>query len=165
MDKRQRLIVAILGGLLVVALIVLATLALTKAPDVIISDFEAPPFDEGAVLGIPEEATARGNYHEANVEGCYSFSICGTPAYENGRLYTYFASHGDNEVWLLIKLYGTDGTELGKSGLIRPGECIPSVALSATPTGAEVRVKIFSYEPETYFSRGSASATLALLQN
>ena len=165
MDKRQRLIVAIFGGLLVAALIMLTALLLTKEPDVIISDFEAPPFDEGAVLGIPEEAIADGNYHEGTVEGCYSFSICGAPVYENGHLYPYFASHGDNEVWLLIKVYGADGTEIGKSGLIRPGECIPSVALSTTPTGTEVRVKIFSYEPETYFSRGSASATLALLQN
>lgn len=165
MDKRQRLTVAIFGGLLAAALILLAVLMLAQAPDVIISDFEAPPFDEGAVLGIPEEATAHGNYHEATVEGCYSFSICGAPAYENGRLYPYFASHGDNEVWLLIKVYGADGTEIGKSGLIRPGECIPSVALSSAPTGTEVRVKIFSYEPDTYFSRGSASVTLALPQN
>ncbi len=165
MDKRQRLIVAIFGGLLVVALIVLAVVALTRTPDVIISDFEAPPFDEGAILGVPEEATARGDYQEGTVEGCFSFSICGAPAYENGRLYPYFASHGDNEVWILIKVYGADGTEIGKSGLIRPGECIPSVALSSAPTGTEIRVKMFSYEPDTYLSRGSASATLAFLQN
>ena len=165
MDKRQRLIVAIFGGLLVVALVVLTVLALTRTPDVVISDFKAPPFDENAVLGVPDEVSAKGNYHEGTVDGCFSFSICGAPIYENGRLYPYFASRGDNEVWLLIKVYGADGSEIGKSGLIRPGECIPSVALSSPPTGSEIRVKIFSYEPDTYFSRGSASATLALIQN
>ena len=165
MDKRQRLIVAILGGLLVAALIVLAVVALTRTPDVIISDFEAPPFDEGAILGVPEDVIARRDYQEGTVKGCFSFSICGAPVYENGHLYPYFASHRDNEVLLLIKVYDADGTELGKSGLIRPGECIPSVALSSAPTGTEIRVKMFSYEVDTYFSRGSASATLALLQN
>ncbi len=165
MDKRQHLIVAIFAGLLAAALIALAVVALTRKPDVIISEFEAPPFDEGAVFGIPEEVTARGDYHEGTVKGCFSFSICGAPVYENGRLYPYFASHGDNEVWLLIKVYGADGTEIGKSGLIRPGECIPSVELSSPPKGNEIRVKIFSYEPDTYLSRGSASATLALLRN
>ena len=165
MDKRQRLIVAIFGGILVVALIMLTALLLTKEPDVIISDFEAPPFDEGVVLGVPEEIVARSDYQDGTVEGGFSFSICGAPVYENGYLYPYFASHGDNEVWLLIKVYGADGTEIGKSGLIRPGECIPSVALSSAPMGNEIRVRIFSYESDTYLSRGSVSATLALLQN
>lgn len=164
MDKRQGLIVAILGGVLAVLLIAVIVIAATRKPDLIVSDFEAPPFDEGAILGIPEEAATRGDYNSIDVEGSYRFSICGAPSFSEGSLVPYFASNGDNEVWLLLKVYDEDGTELGKSGLIRPGECIRSVALSRAPVGKTVRVKILSYEQGTYYSRGTASAVLPLMR-
>lgn len=165
MDKRQRVVVVILGGVLAAALILLAVLLATRSPDVIVSEFEAPPFDGSALLGVPEEAIALGNYRSVDVNGNYSFSICGAPAYKDGNLLPYFASHGENEVWLLLKVYDADGTELGKSGLVRPGEYVTSIALSRTPTGHAVTVKVLSYEPDTYFSRGTASATLPLSPN
>ena len=164
MDKRQGMIVAILGGVLAVLLTVLIVVAATRKPDVIVSDFEAPPFDEGAVLGIPKEASARLDYRSIDVEGIYSFSICGAPSFAEGSLVPYFASNRDNEVWLLLKVYDEDGTELGKSGLIRPGECIKSVALSRAPSGKTVKVKILSYEIGTYYSRGTASAVMPVIQ-
>jgi hypothetical protein len=163
MDKRQSIIVAAFGAILAVAVTALIVMA-TRPQEVIIADFKAPPFDGEAVFGVPEEAFENGDYHQSTVQGCYTFSVCGEPVFENGRLYPYFASNEGNDVWLLIKVYGSDGAELGKSGLIRPGECIPSVKLSAEPKGDEIRIKIFSYEPDTYFSRGSASATLALIK-
>lgn len=162
MDKQQRLIVAILGGILAVLVICLVVLVLTRTPEIIVSDFDKPPFDENALLGTPEEAVAREDYRTINVKDNYSFSICGAPSFADGSLVPYFASHGTNEVWLLLKVYDVDGTELGKSGLIRPGEYVKSIALSRAPSGDTVQVKILSYEPETYFSRGAASAVLPL---
>ena len=162
MDKRQRLIVAIFGGLLVAALTVLAVLLATRSPETVISEFQAPPFEESALVGVPEEVLARADFHTIDVKGNYTFAICGAPEYKDGRLIPYFASHGENKVWLLIKVYDADGSELGRSGLIRPGECVKAIALKAAPSGNAVRVKILSYEPDTYFSRGSAAVNLPL---
>lgn len=162
MDKRQRLILAILGGLLAAALTVLAVLLATRSPETVISEFQAPPFEESALVGVPEEVLARADFHTIDVKGNYTFAICGAPEYKDGRLFPYFSSHGENEVWLLIKVYDADGSELGRSGLIRPGECVKAIALKAAPSGKEVRVKILSYEPDTYFSRGSAAVNLPL---
>ena len=162
MDKRQRLVLAILGGILAAALILLAVLLLTRSPDSIISDFHAPPFEENALVGVPKDILERADYRQVDVEGNYTFSICGAPEYKDGRLFPYFASHGNNEVWLLLKVYDINGTELGTSGLLRPGECVKGITLKTAPVGGSVKVKILSYEPETYFSRGSASATLSL---
>lgn len=160
MDKRQRLILAILGGLLAVAITVLTVLLATRSPNTVISEFQAPPFEESALVGVPEEVLARADFHTIDVKGNYTFAICGAPEYSDGQLFPYFASHGENEVWLLLKVYGADGTELGKSGLIRPGECLGSIALSEPPVGETVSVKVLSYEPDTYFSRGSATVNL-----
>ena len=165
MDKRQGLLVAILGGVLAILLIILTVLALNQKPDVIVSDFEAPPFDSNALVGIPQEVIAREDYRALDVNGNYTFSICGTLSFSDGLLAPYFASHGENEVLLRIKVYDIDGTELGKSGLIRPGEYVKTVALSRTPTGNTVTVKVLSYEPNTYYSHGTASATLPWFPN
>ena len=162
MDKRQRLVLSVLGGLLAAALILLAVLLATRSPDTVISEFQAPPFEESALVGVPKEVLARADFRPIDVKGNYTFAICGAPEYTDGQLFPYFASHGDNEVWLLLKVYGADGTELGKSGLIRPGECLGSIALSSPPVGETVTVKVLSYEPDTYFSRGSATVNLRL---
>ncbi len=162
MDQRQRLALAIPCGLLAAALIVLTVLLATRSPETVILEFQAPPFEENALVGVPTEVLARADYRPIDVEGNYTFAICGAPEYKDGQLIPYFASHGENEVWLLIKVYDADGSELGRSGLIRPGECLKSVALKTAPTGETVTVKVLSYEPDTYFSRGSATVNLPL---
>lgn len=165
MDKQQRLALAILGGVLAVLLILLTVLALSREPNVIVSDFEAPPFEENVLADVPDEVLDRADFRSLDVKGNYVFSILGSPDFRNGDLLPYLASHEENKVFLLIKVYDADGTQLGKSGLIRPGECLPSVALTRAPMGNTVSLKVFSYEPDTYFSRGSATLNLALSPN
>ena len=56
----------------------------------------------------------------------------------------------------LCMIYDGAGNILGETGLIRPGEYVRSVNLTALPQpDAEVSYKIMSYEPDTYFSCGA----------
>lgn len=158
MDRRQKIILAILGVLLLAALIVLAVVAASRKPEVIISGFKAPPFEEKATLGVPEGVDG---YREINVEGNYTFSLCMEPKIEENDLHIFFASDKDNDAWLLIRIYDVEsGEQIGTSGLLREGEYVESVTLSRLPADGAVRVKILSYEKDTYFSLGTASATL-----
>ena len=54
------------------------------------------------------------------------------------------------------------GNILGESGVLKPGQYIRSMQLENVPQQAGiVLAKILTYEPETWYSMGSASAQLA----
>ena len=62
-----------------------------------------------------------------------------------------------------IILLDETGAELGSSGLLKPGEYVQSVALERIPPkSSSILAKILSYEPQTYYSMGSASAEIYL---
>lgn len=51
---------------------------------------------------------------------------------------------------------------LGQTGLLKPGEYVEYLALDTLPGNAPVIAKILTYQPETYYSMGSASAEMEL---
>ena len=58
---------------------------------------------------------------------------------------------------LLSRILDEQDAVLGESGLIRPGEYVQAVKLDTVPRStANVSLKIMAYEPETYYSAGSA---------
>jgi hypothetical protein len=93
----------------------------------------------------------------------FSVGLCGAPQLrEDGTLGLYFTNPAENQVWLRLRLYDEAGTLLCESGLLRPGEFLPAVRLSAPAApGASLSARIYSYEPDTYFNRGSATAVVA----
>lgn len=159
MDKQQKITILIFGAVLLLALIVLFSVLFGREREIQVLEFEVPPFEENAIFGKPyvEESLS---YRDIDVNGNFVFSLCGMPRVEDGELVLYFSSNEKNVPWLLIKVYDTDGNEIGKSGMLRAGEYVRSVTLSTVPEDSEVRVKIVSYEPDTYYSMGTASATL-----
>ena len=51
-----------------------------------------------------------------------------------------------------------NGNTLGETGLIRPGEYVQSVVFETIPeVGDSIGLKLMAYEPETYYSAGSAT--------
>lgn len=154
-DKTGK-IVPILGAVLaVLAVGMIVVLCLPKSNGT--AEFTPPPFDENAVSGIPEVAEELG-YSSPYKEGmAYRFSVCGNVMTEGSDAVVYLTNPAENEVWLKLRVLDGNGKTLGETGLIRPGEYVRCVALSAVPpAGTRIILKIMGYEPETYISAGSA---------
>lgn len=117
--------------------------------------FTPPDFDNTAQVGspsVPEEM----DYTPVEVEDGYVFSVCGKPVEDNGRLLLYFTSADENTVWLRLRVYDDAGNLLGESGVIRPGEYIPSLEIEEDAgIGDAVKLKIMAYTPETWHSAGA----------
>ena len=154
-DKTGK-IVPILGAVLaVLAVGMIVVLCLPKSKGT--AEFTPPPFDENAVSGIPEVTEELG-YSSPYKEGmAYRFSVCGNVMTEGSDAVVYLTNPAENEVWLKLRVLDGNGRILGETGLIRPGEYVRCVALSAIPpAGTKIILKIMGYEPETYISAGSA---------
>ena len=147
--------------LLLVALVTVAVLLL-RPKETVTTEFTPPAFDDSAVSGMPDDVPEWLNYGSPATQNEFGFLLCGTPAVTgDNRLRCYFTSPASNRVWLLLKIYDRDGNLLGASGLLRPGEYVEYIDLDqAIPQGSEIRIKVLSYETDTYYSKGTAQGVL-----
>ena len=162
MDKQQKIVVSLVVTLLLVAIIVLVSVVALRKPETEVLDFTPPPFDENAVAGVPENVDQSMGYGKLSVEGKYFFAMCGNPTLKGDQLRVFFTCNAENDVWLLLKVYDTEGDLIGKSGIVRMGEYVEYVTLDKIPDENKLMFRILSYEPETYYSNGSANATLPI---
>lgn len=161
MDKQQKIMIAVLSVLLAI-LIVITCVLFTGKRETVIGEFKAPPFEQGAVAGIPQVSREH-NYKTVEVTDGFSFAMCGNLALINGGCVLYFTSPEANTVWLRVRIYDTQDKLLGQSGILRPGQYLEAVRLTQSISSSiPVKIKVMAYEPETYFSKGSISATLTL---
>lgn len=154
--------VSVLCGVFAVVLIVMSA-ALVFGRKHKTAEFTPPPFDPAAVAGVPEVPENLG-YISPYQEGMgYRFSVCGNVMTEGNTATVYLTNHAENEVWLKLRVLDENDNILGETGLIRPGEYIKDVALTENLTaGTKIKLKIMGYEPETYFSAGSATLNTAI---
>ena len=120
--------------------------------------FTPPPFDATAEQGVPTVPEELG-YSSPFKDGMsYRFSICGNVVVDDGKAVVYLTNPAENAVWLKVRLLAADGTLLGETGLIRPGEYVRAVDLTTVPASdSQIQLKIMGYEPETYRSAGSVT--------
>ena len=148
-------------NILVIVLIVLtlASIHLIVHPYDSKHKFVTPKFDENVVDGYPEIDIDLNHFQTISIDNGYAVSMCGKPFIDDDyRIYLYFASPSDNIVWLRYIIYDSDGKELGESGVIKPGQYLKFSKLKRKlEEGETVIVKVISYEPETYYSHGSAN--------
>ena len=154
--------VPILCGVLAVALAIMAA-ALAFGGKQEPADFTPPPFDAAAVAGVPEVPESLG-YISPYREGMeYRFSVCGNVVMEDNAAAVYLTNPAENEVCLKLRVLDENGNILGETGLLKPGEYVKDVALTGNlPVGTPITLKIMGYEPETYFSAGSATLNTAV---
>ena len=161
MDKQQKIILAVLSSVLAVALLVTGIVLGTRGNRV--QDFTPPPFEDTAVVGmnaLPSEEQAFQTFHP--YEGL-SIGMCGNLIYRDGRVDVSFLSAGSNTVLTRVKLLNKKGKVLAQSGLIRPGEFVQYLSLSSVPRdGSGFTIKIYTYEPETYYSKGAVEAQVRI---
>ena len=123
--------------------------------------FSPPPFDPAAQTGAPEVPESAG-YGEMDAKA-FRFSAAGELTVQDGKTDVWLTNPEENAVWLKVRILDENGNILGESGLIRPGEYVRSVELDTVPgTTVPVSLKIMAYEPETYYSAGSAALNTTL---
>lgn len=154
----KKAIYPILAALCVLALIgMTAALILTGKS----REFTPPPFDPAAQEGTPAVSPEAG-YGEMDAKA-FCFSVAGELFPQNGRVDLWLTNPAENSVWLKVRILDESGAILGESGLIRPGEYVRSVNLHTQPqSSVKVVLKIMAYEPETYYSAGSAVLNTSL---
>ena len=124
-----------------------------------------PDVDAAAVSGTPEVAPEYG-YSTLTVEEDYQVLLCGVPANDGQTVDFYLTNPQDNGVWFRAEVLDADGNLLASTGVLRPGEYLPSITLSDPLTEREtaVTVRIVAYEPDTWRSRGNVNLNLSLYQ-
>ena len=164
MNKKESIILALLLGLILILGVAAAIVAAGRQPQVIINEFVPPAFDQAAIIGQPPELPANLGYGILAMQEDASVGLCRNVMVTDGNAMLYLTAPGTNRCWVRVLIYAEDGTLLGESGLLRPGEYITSVALCTTPkTGSLVSVRIQLYEPDTYLSLGSANAQVYIM--
>ena len=118
--------------------------------------FTPPPFEQGAVSGVPVVPENLGwGQLDAKV---YKVSVCGVLQVENGKIDVWLTNPEENNVWMKLRILDLDGNLLGETGIIRPGEYVRQVTLNEIPgNGENVALKIMAYEPESYYSAGAVT--------
>lgn len=163
MDKTQKMIISVLAVVLVAMIGLLVMLPAMVDSGTTVGQFNAPDHDPTAVSGVPQVEDSARQFGWLQMGDDIRLAMCGCPGLTQDGLELYVTSDSGNYAWLLVKVLDEAGNELGRSGLIRPGEYVQTVTLSETPApGSTVTVKILTYEPETYYSLGSASAVVQI---
>jgi hypothetical protein len=163
MDKIQKHILILFSIILVIAAAV-TFFSVRHYNRAAASGFTAPAFDRNARTGVPEGLDADSGYSRIEMAEGFVVALCGNlTADEKGRVDVYFTADQDNTVWVRLLLLSEEGEELGATGILKPGEYVQTVQLDTVPEASEtITLKILSYEPQTYYSKGSASATAVL---
>lgn len=157
--KTNRYILPILGGAFATLLIVMTVvLCIPKT-----AEFTPPAFEANAVSGAPMVAKNMG-YTELYQDGmAYRVSVCGMPTADGNELTVYFTNTESNEKYLKLRVLDTNGNVLGETGVLKPNEYVKYVTLDkALAVGADIKLKIIGYEPESYKSAGSVSLNVTV---
>lgn len=146
----------LLAGAVCIVSLAAMVLALTFGGTKETAPFTPPPFDEAAQTGTPEVPDALG-WSELDAKA-FRASVCGVFAPEDGKADVYLTNPETNTVWLKLRVLDDKGNTLGETGLIKPGQYVQTIPLTATPKpGATVTLKLMTYEPETYHSAGTVA--------
>lgn len=141
----------------VCAISVLVMIAALLAPGKTIpAEFTPPPFEPNAVIGTPNVPDDLG-WTELDAQA-FLFSVCGKVVVRDGEADIWLTNPESNTVWLKVRILDKNGETLGESGLIRPGEYVQTVTFDTVPKdGTTIGIKLMAYQPETYFSEGTAT--------
>ena len=158
MIKRTHKLIHVILAALLAAILAVTAVLIWRLLTPVKAEFIPPEFDPQAVVGAPQVTDHTMQYTQLDIAGSYTVLLCGSCVIDSGQLQMYFTSPVENTVWLKLRILEEDGTVLGESGLVRPGEYLESVALDRLPKRRDtLTVKVISYEPDTYYSAGSAN--------
>lgn len=124
-------------------------------------------YDTEAVKGTPDTADQPQYYGTMEIpltNGSCKLAMTAVPKLNGDKLDVYFTNSEDNTVGLKLVIYDEADNIIGQSGIIKNGEYVKSVKLKGnTEAGQILSAKILTYEADTYYSLGSARATLKVI--
>ena len=161
MSKTEKIILLVLAAAVLAccALVVFKPEAPAAPP--VVGEFVPPEFDSAAVAGTPEVGLPQ-MYGTLALNEDIAVSLYSAPIVSDGRAQVFFTSAKDNTAWVRLRIMDETGAVLGETGLLKPGQHVEYISLAATPKSARAIAKILTYEPETYYSLGSATAEIML---
>ena len=125
--------------------------------------FIPPEFDENAVKGTPVFDFEEDSFVTAKMSDSLSVSFCGLSHVTDEGALLFFTADQNNAGNVLVRIFDEDGNEIGRSGLIRPGEYVRAVKIDGEHKTGEYKLKISSYEDGTYYSLGHAAANVIIV--
>ena len=123
------------------------------------ADFVPPPHEDGAILGIP---TPEERYHYADgpTSDAFAIKFATAPILDDGAIVIYLTNPAENRALLRFRI--CCGEELiAESGYLRPGEYLRALD-APNATAGQIRVKVMSYEEDTWYSLGAYTIALPL---
>lgn len=160
-QKENSITIIIILGIMTVVAIIGMFIALSISNNrTSKQSFTPPPFEVSAIEGTPKVSEEL-EYNILYQEGMsFQVGLCGNVRVTKDSADIYLTNTEENEVWIKVRVYDENGTILGESGLLKAGEYVKSVALTESiSTDTQIKLKIMSYEPETYYSCGSIVVT------
>lgn len=154
-------IILILGA--TVAIIMIGVIASNKK-----AEFIPPPFETNAQVGTPTSPADVVIGELPIGEGEIKIGICAPSKviYSNEAQVYLTNPSTNNNVLAMVKIIDKNSDkELGKTGLIKPGEYVERVTLETLPKTVETDVilRVMLYQPETYISEGEANLNSKLV--
>lgn len=165
MSKKEISILAVLATLIAAAVIAVVAVRANRQPETVIGQFTPPPFASEPCVGTPDPAQVENlPYGTLTLkEGIAVSMVSDVAVNEQGSAEVWFTSHPNNTAWVMLRLMDEKGNVLAESGLLKPGQYIRALQLDVIPKRSGLIVaRILTYEPETYFSLGSANAQVML---
>lgn len=121
-------------------------------------EFLKPKFDINSKPISNSKIEEKLQYAEINVEEGYIVGICNNLVLDKeNKVLMYFSSLNNNSVYLKLRIYDKKGNILEETGLIKPGYQIEKIRMDNLKEDKDVIIKIMSYDPETYYSKGTIS--------
>lgn len=161
MDKKTTAIFSAATAL-VLALLLTAVVKSNQTGD---KGFTPPPFEVNAQTG---EITDVGEFYGSfdlpfeDNNRC-TVGLDAMPNVDNDEIAVNFSSDKDNTVWVRLLITDENDELVAESGVLRPGEYVTALSLSKmVSSGSTLKAKILTFEPETYYSAGSAKTTLKI---
>lgn len=152
-NKKDKLF-PMMAGLCSLSLVIMI-FALTREQEPVSARFTPPPFDSNAITGVPEKLAELG-WIELDAKA-FRFGVCGIITITEDEADIWLTNPESNSVWLKARILDENGSVLGETGLIKPGEYVQAVRFDIIPeNGADIGLKVMAYQPDTYFSEGSA---------
>ena len=160
MSKAEKLILLV-AALVFAVLLAVLLVRVTAPKEIVVGEFTPPEFDSAAVKGVPQVARPE-RYGTLNLTEDIAVALYSAPVVQDGRAQVFFTSPDTNTGWIRLRITDSKGNVLGETGLLQPGEYVEYIDLAKTPKKPDAVARILTYEPDTYYSMGSATAEIVL---
>lgn len=165
MSKKEISILCVLAALIIGTVIAAVCLRTGREPERIVGEFVPPEFAQNAVDGTPDPGEVSAlKYGTLSLTPEIAVSMVSEfTVNENGEAELWFAASDTNECWVMLRLMDAKGNVLGETGLLKPGQYVRFLKLDNIPRkDGLITARILTYEPDTYYSLGSANANVML---